>query len=72
MVGKLRELAGPSNTKQISFSFESEAYFFAGLEGPREARLDYYCFKCVAFESDAYLSCRNFSGLCQSSWLHDL
>ena len=27
---------------------------FAGLEGPREAGLGYYCFKCVAFESDAY------------------
>ena len=26
---------------------------FAGLEGPREARLEHYCFKCVAFESDA-------------------
>ena len=28
---------------------------FAGLEGPREARLKHYCFKCVAFDSDKYV-----------------
>ena len=60
MVGKLRELAGPSNTKQISFAFEARHILFAGLEGPRKARLEHYCFKCVAFESDAYLICKKF------------
>ena len=29
---------------------------FAGLEGPREAQLKHYCFKCVAFESDKYVN----------------